>query len=115
LSKHGQIATPIARQIPIFWGHGTADVQVNHALALGAAKDLAHVLDVPTSVILIGAADEATMPSRNDDKPSLRPDEPGIRFNMYEGLVHWVGVEREMKDLARWIEGVVPPEASMRN
>jgi hypothetical protein len=38
----------------------------------------------------------------------LNPRDPGIRFNSYKGLVHWIDPKDELTDLVAWIQGVLP-------
>ena len=93
----GQIATSIAPSIPVFWGHGTIDAQVHHDKAFAAASTLAQVLNVPIRHnVSIG------------ETAQLSPKDPGIRFNSYEGLPHWIDPEDELSDLVMWIRGVIP-------
>jgi hypothetical protein len=40
----------------------------------------------------------------------LSPKDPGIRFNSYSGLVHWIDPVEELVDLVVWLRGVVPME-----
>jgi len=97
--KTREIATSIAPSIPIFWGHGTVDAQVDHDMAFTAASNLAQVLNIPIRMVV----DEV-----KPEKAPLSPKDPGIRFNSYKGLVHWIDPEDELADLVVWIQGVVP-------
>lgn len=95
----GQVATAIAPSIPVFWGHGTKDAQVNHDKAFRAASDLARDLNIPIHMLV------DNVPIGDKDPPS--PKDPGIRFNSYKGLVHWIDPVDELADLVTWIQGVV--------
>jgi len=101
--KMKEIATLIAPSIPVFWGHGTNDTQVNHEKAFGAASNLARDLNIPIRKVV----DEVT-----GDEAPLSPMDPGIRFNSYKRLVHWIDPEDELADLVVWIQGVVPMVAA---
>ena len=44
-----------------------------------------------------------------EDQTPLRATDPGIRFNSYNYLPHWIDPKKEIPDLAEWILSIVPP------
>ena len=97
-----KILTPFAKQIPIFWGHGKADRQVDYEFAIQSAETLASHLDIPF---------------RSYEKVPITPQEleensvQGSRFYSYGTLGHWVN-ERELEDLFAWILFILPDVSS---
>lgn len=88
---------PISRTVPVFWGHGVEDAQVNHAFWAVAAETAARDLNINF------------VKSEAQSKPTLTFCEAAIskvvttlRFMSYEGLGHWFSQE-ELKDMAIWI------------
>ena len=65
------------------------------------ASQLSRDLGVPIRFVSEGLALEDQIP--------LKPTDPGIRFNSYSYLPHWIDPEKEIPDLAEWILSVVPP------
>ncbi|WWC72965.1 uncharacterized protein I206_106929 [Kwoniella pini CBS 10737] len=81
--KAEEIKTDHANQIPIFWGHGTADPVVNYEYGQQSIEML-----------------------KNLGFPLLSPgttfQRPGIRFESYKGLPH-SSSPQEIEDLKQWL------------
>lgn len=95
--KTSEILTPFARQIPIFWGHGKEDLQVNHKFSIECAETLASNLEVPFRSYENIAATHKEL----EENSSL-----GLRFYSYGDLGHWVN-EQELEDLFTWIRFIL--------
>jgi len=104
--KTSEILTPSAKQIPIFWGHGKKDLQLNHKFAIETAETLAYHLQIPfrsyqgVAVTLRGFLQEKENPF------------PGLRFYSYENLGHSVN-DQELADLFVWILFLLPDPDSV--
>ncbi|KAF8064287.1 acyl-protein thioesterase 1 [Lyophyllum atratum] len=88
----------IASPLPIFWGHGRLDVQVDYNFSLRSAQTLSSDLGIP-----LHASDERLTSDDFKDPGSIA----GIRFISYDDLGHWMN-ELEMEDLHAWIAAVLP-------
>lgn len=93
-----KILTPFAKQIPIFWGHGKQDRQVNYDFSFKCAETLAANLNVPFK-----SYEDVTLTREELEKNS--PE--GLRFYSYGNLGHWVN-EKEIMDLFLWILFLLP-------
>lgn len=82
--------SPLASSIPIFWGHGDADKQVDHSFSRGCAEKLASELGVP----FISATDRLGA--------EILQDKKGLRFHTYPNMPHWFGLE-EFEDIVVWL------------
>jgi hypothetical protein len=94
-----QIASPIASLLPIFWGHGQLDHQVEYEFALKAAETLASELNIQFR--------------STDQRLALEQfkadgGKAGLTFVAYDQLGHWIQIPEEMKDLTVWIEACLP-------
>jgi len=96
--KTPEILTPFAKQIPIFWGHGKKDLQVNHEFSIKCAETLATDLGV-----CFQSYEDVTLTRKEVENSS--PE--GLRFHSYGSLGHWVN-ERELEDLFVWILFLLP-------
>ncbi|PFH50375.1 hypothetical protein AMATHDRAFT_61200 [Amanita thiersii Skay4041] len=95
--KVKSISTNIATDIPIFWGHGKCDAQVNHDFAMASARQLTVDLGVRFQ------AKEKALVREELEKNGAH----GIRFHSYATLGHWIAPE-ELDDLAVWIAHLLP-------
>lgn len=121
------------RELPIFWGHGEADVDVTCVLVLAAPlaydarrnrrltpafiRNARSYSDAVLSAALLSPL-SLTRSTRTRHLPatSLYYTDPSTRLNLtntqfrsYPGLAHaWS--EREVRDVRRWLRGVLPRE-----
>jgi lysophospholipase I len=93
-----KILTPFAKQIPIFWGHGKEDLQVDYEFSIKTAETLASNLEVPFQ-----SYENIALTRKELEK---NPPE-GLRFHSYGNLRHWVN-EQELMDLYAWILFLLP-------
>ena len=97
-----KILTPFAKQIPIFWGHGKQDLQVDYEFSIKSAETLASNLEVrfqPYENVAL-------------TREELEKNPPeGLRFHSYGNLGHWFN-ERELMDLFTWILFLLPDVTS---
>ncbi|KAI0065955.1 Phospholipase/carboxylesterase [Artomyces pyxidatus] len=82
------MASPQATTLPIFWGHGVEDPLVKYRLGVESATFLKEQLSIK----------ETTFDS---------PDLQGLAFNSYNGVGHSTN-QKELDDLKRWLEKVLP-------
>ena len=93
-----KILTPFAKQIPIFWGHGKEDLQVNYEFSIKTAETLASDLEVPFQSY-------ENMALTRKELEKFPPE--GLRFHSYGDLSHWVN-DQELMDLYAWILFLLP-------
>jgi len=96
--KTAEIATEFAKEMPIFWGHGMDDRQVDFTVWKDLAKVFAGQLGIPFI-----SNDHSEMNGRDLQENGT----VGLRFYSYEGLGHWFD-EEELEDLAIWISILLP-------
>jgi len=84
--------SPHSSSIPVFWGHGTDDSQVDHEFSRSCAATLASDLGIPFRVHS-GGHEVGAM--------------EGLDFHSYEGLGHAFNND-ELNDLKTWIKGLIP-------
>lgn len=96
--KTSELITPFAKQIPIFWGHGKKDLQVNHKFTLQCAETLASHLQVP-----FRSYQKVAMTHQELQENSPK----GLRFYSYETLGHSIN-DQELEDLIVWILFLLP-------
>jgi len=89
--KFKEMATENAKNLPIFWGHGTADPLVQFTLGRMSADFLIRELGVKAVEEEENAADVPV----------------GLSFHGYVGLVHGSN-EAELDDLRDWLKRVLP-------
>lgn len=101
-----EIASPIAPSLPIFWGHGRFDEQVDYSFSVGAAETLANELNVPFRTM-----NERLIPEQ------FKADNgtAGVTFVTYDRLGHWIQIPEEMNDLSVWIEACLPHNTGSAN
>ncbi|KAF8626645.1 hypothetical protein AX15_004738 [Amanita polypyramis BW_CC] len=95
--KIQEIATKLAAQIPLFWGHGKCDSQVKSEFALASAKQLASDLGVRFQI----------KKERQTQEDLERNGIDGLRFHVYSSLGHWISPE-ELDDLVVWVAHLLP-------
>ena len=100
-----KILTPFAKQIPIFWGHGKEDLQVDYEFSIKTAETLASDLEVPFQSY------ENTALTR-EELEKISPK--GLRFHSYGNLGHWIN-EQELMDLYAWILFLLPDGEKGKN
>jgi len=86
-TKIKNLLSPVAKEIPFFFGHGTDDTVVPHNFGMESSKLLVKNLDFPTR--------------------ALDGSGPGVVFQSYQGMEH-SSDPREIRDLIQWIGGVIP-------
>ncbi|BGP05029.1 Acyl-protein thioesterase 1 [Rhodotorula toruloides] len=92
------------RELPIFWGHGEADVDVTYSDAVLSAALLS-----PLSLTRSTRTRHLPATSLYYTDPSTRLNLTNTQFRSYPGLAHaWS--EREVRDVRRWLRGVLPRE-----
>jgi predicted esterase len=94
-----QICKPLFPSIPLFFAHGTGDMQVNYQFARDAAETFASQLQLPFH--LSESSLSATALSASDLI--------GLRFHSYQGMGHTIS-EMELEDLGLWIAAVLPKQ-----
>ncbi|KAF8800237.1 Phospholipase/carboxylesterase [Phlegmacium glaucopus] len=97
-NKTPEILTPLAKQIPIFWGHGKQDLQVDHEFSLECAKTLSSHLEIP-----FRSYENVALTRQELQETSSH----GLRFYSYESLGHMVGIQ-ELDDLFVWVRFLLP-------
>jgi len=97
--KVKEIASPIAPSLPIFWGHGQLDHQVEHEFSLKAAETLASELNIQF---------HATSQRLALERFKTDSGNAGLTFVTYDQLGHWIQTPEEMQDLSVWIEACLP-------
>ena len=85
-----QALSPYAKNIPIFWAHGTDDEIAPIGRTQDGIEFLKTELSIPT-VADLGA--------------------PGIDFRTYTGLQHSTS-EQELGDWGQWLKKVVPGQST---
>ncbi|KIM37859.1 hypothetical protein M413DRAFT_251578 [Hebeloma cylindrosporum] len=100
--KITEIATEFAKTMPIFWGHGTEDRQVDFKIWKGLAKVLAGQLGIP----FIDSEQSVWV----SERVSRENETAGLLFYTYEDLGHWFN-EQELQDVAKWISILIPEQA----
>ncbi|KAF9458712.1 acyl-protein thioesterase 1 [Collybia nuda] len=98
--KVKEIASPLAPSLPIFWGHGRVDQQIEYHFSVKAAETLANDLDIPFN----GSLERLTPEELSSQ--STTPT-PGLRFLTYPWLGHSVN-DLEMRELAVWFSKYLP-------
>jgi lysophospholipase-1 len=93
-----KMLTPFAKQIPIFWGHGKEDLQVDYEFSIKTAETLASNLEVPFQ-----SYENITLTRKELEKVSPKR----LRFHSYGNLGHWIN-EQELMDLYAWILFLLP-------
>lgn len=100
--KIKEIATPMSRQIPIFWGHGKEDTQVDYAVWKSLAQTYADDLGIAFNDL------------PNTGEPALkalkRKKAEGMWFLSYPWLEHWMNQE-ELGDLGEWMRYLLLDES----
>ncbi|KAF7340116.1 Delta-sterol C-methyltransferase [Mycena venus] len=91
---------------PIFWGHGTADPLVTHALGRASADFVISELGVATAPPVSLSSRILGWLGPNPERPRTTPT--GLGFHSYLGLAHELGNE-ELDDLASWLKALLPP------
>ena len=89
----------MAPTLPIFWGHGKQDIQVDYDFSVQSAQTLASDLGISfheSEERLI----EADLATESGDKS-------GVCFMSYSDLGHWMN-DKEMDDLGVWIRALLP-------
>ncbi|KIM76037.1 hypothetical protein PILCRDRAFT_798152 [Piloderma croceum F 1598] len=99
--KAESICKPLFPSIPLFFAHGTADMQINYQFACDAAETFASQLRLPFHL---------SEPSLSKT-PLLESDLIGLRFHSYQGMGHTIS-EMELEDLRLWIAAVLPKQGS---
>ena len=85
--------------MPIFWGHGRLDRQVEYEFSVKAAETLASDLNIPFHTMNERLAlEQFKIDSSNE----------GLIFVTYDPLGHWIQTPEEMQDLGVWIEACLP-------
>ncbi|KAF9266259.1 Phospholipase/carboxylesterase [Marasmius fiardii PR-910] len=85
--KFKDIISPHALSVPIFWGHGSADILVTHEL-VEKSLELLESLGVE---VRRGSKDVSW----------------GVAFNIYNGLSHETNTS-ELSDLQHWLKNAIP-------
>jgi len=83
--KFKAMASPRASQIPVFWGHGTADPLVMYNLGTESVEFLTKTIG------FVQTSGSTT----------------GLDFRSYEGMAH-SSCPKELNDLSEWIKRVIP-------
>jgi len=88
--------------MPIMWGHGTLDKQVDYATSKGCAQTLADQLGIPFI-----ATDESE--STYLTAKSFRGENGGpyLHFRTYEDMGHFF-IPKELKEFAIWMTTCIP-------
>ncbi|RDB17778.1 Acyl-protein thioesterase 1 [Hypsizygus marmoreus] len=100
--KTKEIASTLASTLPIFWGHGRDDPQVNYKFSLKAAMTLADQLHIPFHE----SSDRLVPETFAEPKNNVN-----LRFMTYPDLGHWL-CPVEIDDLSIWMEAIIPKSAS---
>lgn len=85
--------------MPIFWGHGTKDRQVDFKLW----KELAEVFAGDLGIPFIDSEQSVWMADWTLRENGMT----GLLFYSHEDLGHWFN-EKELEDLAKWISILIP-------
>ncbi|GEM06574.1 acyl-protein thioesterase 1 [Rhodotorula toruloides] len=96
------------RELPIFWGHGMADVDVTYSDAVLSAALLS-----PTSLTRSTRTHHLSPTSLFYTDPSTRLNLTNTQFRSYTGLAH-ASCEREVTDVVRWLRGALPSGGGRR-
>jgi lysophospholipase II len=83
--------SPHAAGLSVWLGHGTLDRTV--PIEIGSTK----VVEFLKEVVGMKEAEEV--------------GGPGYKFNIYPGLIHWIGDE-QWEDVGKWLSERLPPVAS---
>ncbi|KAF8637099.1 hypothetical protein AX17_003004 [Amanita inopinata Kibby_2008] len=95
--KIKDIATKTTTKVPLFWGHGKRDLQVNYDFAMASAKQLACDFDIRFQR-------KEKMQTREElEKNGVE----GLRFHSYTSLGHWIAPD-ELDDLVVWVAHLLP-------
>lgn len=84
--------TAHAKQIPIFYGHGTSDSIVRFEVGVESANFLTEKLGILHA----------------------REGRPGLDFRSYEDMAHST-CPKELDDLHKWIKQVIPMESEEKH
>ncbi|KAK7064715.1 Phospholipase/Carboxylesterase-domain-containing protein [Favolaschia claudopus] len=102
------MVSPHASSLPVFYGHGTADSVVPHALGRNAADFMISELEFTAAPISSLSTRILDWLSPNSGTPiQAKPTPTGLAFHSYVGLAHELGSE-ELDDLASWLNILIP-------
>ncbi|EAU91112.2 acyl-protein thioesterase 1 [Coprinopsis cinerea okayama7 len=95
--KVEEFASPISKTLPIWWGHGTHDAQVQYEFSMYSAQKVASDVGIE----FVRSKEPLTPQDAKEDKEKVR-----LRFASYEELGHWFD-DQELNDLAVWMKTVL--------